>query len=115
MRISLLCNDDSHVLEGVNVSAPSLVVGLQGGIQQQLKAATPLVSQLLRGLGGGGSPEKTVLNEEDAVVQWETDQVGRRNGKGCQKKSTVIREQQGPPEEEHYKQRGTKSTIRRAQ
>ena len=49
----------------------------QGGIRQQLKAATPLVTALLKGLGSGNEVgwKKMELSEEDCVVLWETKEV----------------------------------------
>lgn len=71
-----------------SVSLVSKLIGAcgsvaQGGIQQQFKAAAPMVSSLLAGLlddnktvGKDGDCRRYILADEDAVGVWESDHVG---------------------------------------
>eukprot|EP00475_Leptophrys_vorax_P030836 TRINITY_DN46507_c0_g1_i1.p1 TRINITY_DN46507_c0_g1~~TRINITY_DN46507_c0_g1_i1.p1 ORF type:complete len:359 (+),score=6.22 TRINITY_DN46507_c0_g1_i1:142-1077(+) len=55
---------------------PSILDDWPGGIQQQLQAALPLVESLLKGLVDGGEMyTRRVIDQEDAVVVWESKTV----------------------------------------
>ncbi|CAI5476954.1 unnamed protein product [Closterium sp. Yama58-4] len=55
---------------------PSLLDDWPGGIQQQLQAAIPLVESLLTGLVDGGELyTRRVIDEDEAVVAWESKTV----------------------------------------
>lgn len=62
----------------LKVDSPPVLGRMQGGVQQQLQAATPLALTLLKSLNASASEasfKKRVLSEEDAVVQWDTPAV----------------------------------------